>query len=166
VSQTGYTVTPVKHPPLPTENIAVTSPCVATGRGGTGNYTVYYLHIFCIVPCVLGTMYCYFVLYTRRYGALRAPSSSFCGGLLKAAFGCNLRTFGPNLFVVALTNFSDQKILFGKRGKIFYRQNYSSGKNIFFLRQIFFGRDYFLGAHPDRFLSFGPQTTVLHCTAM
>jgi hypothetical protein len=45
-----------------------------------------------------------FCFNTWRYGVLRTPSSSSCGGLLNAAFSCNLGTFGPNLFVVAPTN--------------------------------------------------------------
>jgi hypothetical protein len=55
--------------------------------------------------CIATAFVVHFVIYcTRRYGALCAPSSSSCGGLLYAAFGCNFGTFGPNWFVVAPNN--------------------------------------------------------------
>jgi hypothetical protein len=110
----------------------------------------------------------FFFNNTRRYGALRAPSYSSCRGLLEAAFGCNFRTFGSNLFVVYLTNFSDKyffsknisgqkyflrKNIFGQkyffvedtfRAKIFFWRRYFSGKNIFLVK-ILFGQKYFFG---------------------
>jgi hypothetical protein len=56
-------------------------------------------------PVIYQTLLYYIVAYisgfqlfdkTKRYGALRAPSSSSCGELCNAPFGCKLGTFGPN----------------------------------------------------------------------